>query len=130
MDRLLHGLTIVEASRGVAVRYAGRLFAQLGATVVRAAGGDDTAIGYAGAAGEAYGRWLDAGKVEAAEGPVDLVIAGLEAADVAAGEALAERLGASLLVIRWFHPGGPYAAWRGTDEIMHALTGVAYPFGP
>jgi crotonobetainyl-CoA:carnitine CoA-transferase CaiB-like acyl-CoA transferase len=45
MERALAELTIVEASRGVAVRYCGRMFAQLGATVVRAAGGDDRTIG-------------------------------------------------------------------------------------
>jgi crotonobetainyl-CoA:carnitine CoA-transferase CaiB-like acyl-CoA transferase len=133
MERLLSTLTVVEASRGVAVRFCGRLFAQLGATVVRAAGGDDTRIGYAGAAGEAYGRWLDAGKAEGpAPGPVDLVIAGQDAAGVAEGEALARSLPGdpTLLAIRWFHPDGPYADWRGSDEILQALTGMAYSFGP
>ena len=129
MDSLLAGLTVVEASRAVAVRYCGRLFAQFGATVVRAPGGDDSAIGYAGAAGEAYGRWLDHRKAAAADGPVDLVITGLDDGDAAAGEAQAERLSAALLTLRWFHPGGPYAAWRGSDEIILALTGVSYSFG-
>lgn len=133
MRRLLDGLTVVEASRGVAVRYCGRLFAQLGARVVRAPGGDDSAIGYGGEAGEAYGRWLDAGKLATTPaGDVDLVIAGQDAAGIAAGETAAAGLpGApSLLAIRWFHPGGPYAGWRGTDELVQALAGVAYPFGP
>jgi crotonobetainyl-CoA:carnitine CoA-transferase CaiB-like acyl-CoA transferase len=133
VERLLEGLTVVEASRGVAVRFSGRLFAQLGATVVRAAGGDDRTIGYAGAAGEAYGRWLDAGKLgDAPARPVDLVIAGQDAAGVAAGEALAAGLpGApTLLAIRWFHADGPYADWKGSDEILQALTGMAYSFGP
>ncbi len=133
MFDLLTGLTVVEASRGVAVRYCGRLFAQLGATVVKAAGGDDTAIGYAGAAGEAYGAWLDAGKVAARpDGGVDLVIAGMDVEGVAAGEALAAGLPGSpvTLGITWFHPEGPYAAWAGSDEIMHALAGLAYSFGP
>jgi crotonobetainyl-CoA:carnitine CoA-transferase CaiB-like acyl-CoA transferase len=131
MDQLLDGLIVVEASRDVAVRYCGRLFAQFGATVVRAEGGDDTAIGYAGAAGEAYGRWLDAGKTAALPtGPVDLVIAGLDAAAVAVGEGLRGRLGGSLMALTWFHPAGPYAAWRGTDELINALGGIAYSFGP
>jgi crotonobetainyl-CoA:carnitine CoA-transferase CaiB-like acyl-CoA transferase len=130
MDSLLAGLVIVEASRAVAVRYCGRLFAQFGATVVRAAGSDDTAIGYGGPAGEAYGRWLDAGKVADAGAPVDLVIAGLDAQAVTAGEAIAAELGASLLALNWFHPDGPYGAWRGSDEILQALTGMAYSFGP
>lgn len=130
MTRLLQGLTVVEASRGVAVRYCGRLFAQLGATVVRAAGGDDTAIGYAGEAGAAYGAWLDAGKVADARGAADLVIVGQDVADLAAGAAMAERLGAVLLELTWFHPDGPYGAWRGTDELIQALVGLTYPFGP
>src|SRR5690348_9820481 len=128
MDKLLAGLTIVEASRSVAVRYCGRLFAQFGATVVRAPGGDDRRIGYAGAAGEAYGRWLDHRKVADAAGRVDLVIAGLDAAEVTAGEAVAAELGASLLALSWFHPDGPWADWQGCDELMHALTGMAYSF--
>ena len=37
MDAPLQGLRILEASGDVAVRYCGRLFAQLGAEVVRAA---------------------------------------------------------------------------------------------
>lgn len=123
MDTLLAGLTIIEASRAVAVRYAGQLYARLGATVVRAPGGDDAAIGYGGAAGEAYGRWLDHGKVDAAAGPPDLMICGLDGAAPDPG-------GASLLAIRWFHPDGPCADWRGSDEILHALNGLAYGFGP
>nr|WP_293680868.1 CoA transferase [uncultured Phenylobacterium sp.] len=133
MERLLDTLTIVETSRGVAVRFCGRLFAQMGATVIRAPGGDDAAIGYAGEAGRAYGRWLDAGKLDALpDGPVDLVIAGQDAAGVAAGEAAAASLPGepSLLALRWFHPDGPYADWRGTDEILQALAGMAYGFGP
>jgi crotonobetainyl-CoA:carnitine CoA-transferase CaiB-like acyl-CoA transferase len=131
MESLLAGLTVMEASRGVAVRYCGRLFAQLGATVVRGEGGDDTGIGYAGAAGEAYGRWLDQGKVAAVDGPVDLVVAGLDAAGVAVGEALAAALpGApAVLALTWFHAEGPYADWRGTDEVILALAGMAYSFG-
>lgn len=131
MDRLLQDLTVVEASRDVAVRHCGRLFARLGATVVRAAGGDDTTIGYGGPAGEAFGRWLDAGKVTGLAGrPADVVIAGLTDFDVTVGERLASHLGAVLLEIRWFHPDGPYAAWRGTDELIQSLTGLAYSFGP
>jgi len=130
---LLSGLVVIEATHGVAVRFCGRLFAQLGATVVRAASGDDTVIGYGGDAGEAYGRWLDVGKLSTApEGAADLVIAGQDAAGVAAGEALVARLGgeSALLAIRWFNPTGPYAGWHGSDEIIQALAGLAYAFGP
>jgi crotonobetainyl-CoA:carnitine CoA-transferase CaiB-like acyl-CoA transferase len=34
-----------------------------------------------------------------------------------------------LLALTWFHADGPYAGWRGTDEIISALTGLAYAFG-
>lgn len=130
MDRLLEDLVVVEASRDVAVRHCGRTFARLGAAVSRASGGDDTAIGYGGAAGEAFGRWLDAGKSPERPSRADLVIGGLGPADVAEAERLAADLGAMLLEIRWFHPDGPYADWRGTDELIQALTGLAYSFGP
>lgn len=125
METLLAGLTIVEASRAVAVRYAGQLFARLGARVVRAPGGDDAGIGYGGAAGQAYGRWLDHGKTDRAEAPADLVICGLDDAPGPAADDPTPHL-----VMRWFHPDGPYADWRGSDEILHALNGLAYSFGP
>lgn len=130
MERLLSDLVVVEASRDVAVRHCGRLFARLGATVSRACGGDDTAIGYGGSGGEAFGRWLDAGKTKETAARADLVIGGQTPEGVAEGERLAGQLGAVLLEIRWFHEDGPYAGWRGTDELIQALTGVAYSFGP
>ena len=130
MDRLLQGLTVLESGRGVAVRYCGRLFAQLGATVISSVDGDDRAIGYAGEAGVAYGRWLDAGKAGAVAGcAVDLVIAGQDPDGVAEGATLADAHAAPLVGITWFHPEGPYSDWRGTDELIQGLTGVAYPFG-
>ena len=132
MGSLLAGLQVVEASRGVAVRYCGRLLAQLGANVVRTAGGNDRDIGYAGAAGEAYGRWLDHSKTSVTpSGPVDLVLAGQDAAGVAAGEALVAKFDGAptLLALTWFHPVGPCATWRGTDEVIQALAGTTYAFG-
>src|SRR5687767_6554080 len=108
MDRLLQDLIVVEASRDVAVRHCGRLFACLGATVVRARGGDDSRIGYCGAAGEAFGRWLDAGKSpDLAGSRADLVIGGLGDDSVSQAERLAADFGAVLLEISWFHPDGP-----------------------
>eukprot|EP01035_Chromulina_nebulosa_P008565 gene8565-11607_t len=133
MGQPLADLTIVEASRGVAVRYCGRLFAQLGAQVIRADGGDDSLIGYGGDRGAAYGRWLDQGKhTGMPDGPVDLVIGGQTPGDLAAGESLAAGLlgSPSFLALTWFHAAGPYSTWRGTDEVILALTGLAYPFGP
>ena len=31
--------------------------------------------------------------------------------------------------IAWFDPDGPYAGWRGADEVISALVGLVYPFG-
>jgi crotonobetainyl-CoA:carnitine CoA-transferase CaiB-like acyl-CoA transferase len=126
----LKGLRVLEASGDVAVRYCGRLFAQLGAEVLTVIDADDARIGFAGEAGRAFGRWLDQGKVRAAAGEAggafDLVIAGQDAAAVAAAEAAYE---GPILAITWFHAAGPYAGWRGTDEAILALTGLAFAFG-
>src|SRR5205823_14026839 len=35
----------------------------------------------------------------------------------------------ALLALSWFDPDGPYGDWRGTDEIIQALCGVAFAFG-
>src|SRR5215470_406805 len=101
----LTGLRILEASGDVAVRYSGRLFAQLGAEVLTVIDADDAQIGFAGEAGRAYGRWLDQGKARApagavSAGPFDLVIAGQDAAAVAAAEAAHA---GPVLALTWFH---------------------------
>ena len=130
-DGPLAGLRVLEASGDVAVRYCGRLFAPQGAEVASAIAGDDARIGFAGEAGRAYGRWLDEGKARidagaARGGAWDLVIAGQDVEAVAAAEAA---YAGPLLALTWFHPAGPYARWRGTDEVILALTGLAYAFG-
>lgn len=132
MNGPLAGFKILELSGDVATRYCGRLFAQLGALVTLSADRDDRAIGYAGAAGQAYGRWLDAGKVSASCDAYDLVIGGQDAEGVAAAEraAAAQPARPVLLAVTWFDPAGPYATWPGSDEAILALNGVAYSFGP
>jgi crotonobetainyl-CoA:carnitine CoA-transferase CaiB-like acyl-CoA transferase len=131
MPKPLAGLRVLEASGDVAVRYCGRLFAQLGAEVSTAIERDDRRLGFAGEAGLAYGRWLDQGKrrttPQAAIGETfDLVIAGQDGAAVAAAEAAYDT---PLLALTWFSREGPYADWRGTDEVVTALCGLAYAFG-
>ena len=135
MGEPLAGLRVLEHSGDVATRYCGRLFAAWGAEVVRIRAGDDTRLGYAGEAGRAYGAWLDQRKTlardAAAQPPFDLVIAGQDGAALAAAETFRASLPnpPPLLALTWFGPGGPYAAWRGTDEIIQALCGVAFGFG-
>lgn len=130
----LDDLSVLEASGGIAVRYCGRLFRQLGAKVVRASSSDDSTIGYAGECGRAYGAWLDEGKervVSPGDATVsfDLVIGGQDADRAAEAQRYADRFGGTLLALTWFDSTGPYATWRATDEIIAALTGVAYTFG-
>ena len=136
MDGPLVGLSILEHSGDVATRYCGRMFAAWGATVIRIAGGDDTRLGFTGESGRAYGAWLDQSKtiVEApgeAGGRFDLIIAGQDTIDIDAAEAFhagcSER--PALLALTWFDPKGPYKRWRGTDEIIQSLCGLAFGFG-
>lgn len=134
--RPLGDLRVLELPGGVATRYCGKLFASFGAIVAARGGGDDRVIGGGDAAGVAYGRWLDAGKVAAdgspfATGGPDVIIAGQDAVAVAAGAQLAsdDPSGPLLVTIRWFSPEGPYASWPATDETILAITGLAYSFG-
>lgn len=134
----LSHLTVLEHSGDVAARYCGRLMAHWGARVVRLAGADDGRLGYSDQAGRAYGAWLDEAKTVApadAElnglGPFDLVIAGQYDADLAAARRLRAELPGTpaLLAITWFDLNGPYGDWKGADEIILALTGLAWGFG-
>lgn len=136
----LEGVKVLELSGGIATRYCARLFAMLGADVVRVEGGDDARIGYGGSAGEAFGAWLDQNK-RAARTPADaramlgqglsLIIAGQDHDAVAAAQDLAdEDPDAPLLLgITWFADIGPYANWTPNDPVLQALSGGPYSFG-
>lgn len=120
----LSGVRVLELSDAIAVRYCGRLLAQLGADVVRPrmATGDDR-IGYGGKAGIAYGEWLDDGKrVAEHDQGVDLVL-------TFASDGPASVDGALHVSISWFAPGGPRADWPATDETILAAAGLANTFG-
>jgi crotonobetainyl-CoA:carnitine CoA-transferase CaiB-like acyl-CoA transferase len=133
----LSHLRVLELPGGVATRYCGRLFAQLGATVTAAGPDQDAEPGRTAGAGGAYAQWLDAGKQRApaaarAVAHADLVIAGQDEGAVAQARELIAAAGSpapSLLAIRWFDPRGPYGRWHGGDEVILALSGVAYGFG-
>ena len=131
---LLSGLHIIEACGEVGTRYCGRLFAALGAHVVRVGDGGNLRLGRSGAGASAFVRWLDEGKLGAADlrtalatpglgSHNTLVIGGQTAAAVTAlDEALAQagctftRVG-----LTWFGQTGPYADWPGSDEIIQAI---------
>jgi crotonobetainyl-CoA:carnitine CoA-transferase CaiB-like acyl-CoA transferase len=135
VDTLLSHLTVAEFGHEVGVRYCGHLFAAMGARVVRFGKREDAKIGFGGSEGEAYGRWLDGGKLERAttafDPAFDVVIAGQTDKDLAAAADFAQSLRRTPLLvgITWFANRGPYAGWIGSDEIIGALNGVAYPFG-
>ncbi|MFO1079993.1 MAG: CoA transferase [Reyranellaceae bacterium] len=141
MSAPLAGLTAVEVGGAVATRYCGRLLAANGATVIQVPGATDAAIGYGGGASAAYGAWLDAGKRRAADlaaaqaaagGAIDLVIAGLDRATIADADAAIAAAGLAAAVrvgLTWFAPDGPYAEWTGSDAILQAMSGVAWPTG-
>ena len=133
--RPLSGIGVAELSDGAAVRYCGRLFARLGATVVRAQGGSELDPHFAG--------WLDQGKqlvaspdeallaLTEADLAHRLAVAGQTKAEIAAAEA---RLAAlpdrpALVAISWFDPRGAYGDWRANDALMQAMTGIAFSFG-
>jgi crotonobetainyl-CoA:carnitine CoA-transferase CaiB-like acyl-CoA transferase len=133
--RPLAGIGVAELGGDVAVRYCGRLFSRLGASVIRSGGAVELDACFA--------EWLDQGKQAAASPDAALealsasdvqhrlVIAGQTKAEIADAEARLARLQAraTLLAITWFDPRGAYGDWRANDAIMQAMTGIAYSFG-
>jgi crotonobetainyl-CoA:carnitine CoA-transferase CaiB-like acyl-CoA transferase len=137
--RPLSGLRVVEGEGGVATRYCGRLLSRLGAEVTQVRG---ETTGRLDPAEQAFGAWLDEGKTIAPDlattlaalgkaGPRSLVIAGQTARDLReADRAIAASGGQIVRIgITWFGDAGPYAAWRGDDAVVEALSGLAFAFG-
>ncbi|HLI65877.1 MAG TPA: CoA transferase [Caulobacteraceae bacterium] len=127
----LAGLKVVETPGGLATRYCARLFAVLGAEVVRVQ--DDSEA----QPDPLFAAWLDQGKVRAPSVAAafdalgagrSLVIAGQTQKAVEAAVRAAGSRDATLLALTWFEPG-PYGDWRINDPLMQALTGCAYAFG-
>jgi crotonobetainyl-CoA:carnitine CoA-transferase CaiB-like acyl-CoA transferase len=132
---VLDGFVVIEAATDAGARYCGRLFAILGARVVRVA---SLARPLPGAAG--FEAWLDEGKASAdtfqdalaTAGRVpDVIIAGQDRHAVAAADAEIARLGlpSLRLGLTWFGETGPYADWQGDDALIQALIGIANGFG-
>ncbi len=133
--RPLAGIGVAEMSDGAAVRYCGRLFARLGATVVR--GPRTSAID------PNFAAWLDQGKrlvgsadeaLAALNDPTlehRIATAGQTKADIADAEARLSRSSdpPTLLAISWFDPRGAYGDWTANDALIQAMSGVAYSFG-
>jgi crotonobetainyl-CoA:carnitine CoA-transferase CaiB-like acyl-CoA transferase len=134
MTAPLSDLIVFEVSGDVATRYCGKLFAAHGARVIQTYRPDNAHIGYGGVASEAYAAWLDLGKERVLPAGIapDLVIAGQTPEEIARAETFVDSFARRplLLALTWFGVTGPYAAWKGTDGIIQAMTGVSYAFGP
>src|SRR5580693_7314533 len=113
-------MAVVEIATDPAARYCGRLFAQLGARVIRVS--RDLAPTRATPGLAAFELWLDEAKEEVADLDEALarlgaapaaVIAGQSPEDLAAVDSLiAERgLDTVRLGVTWFGEVGPYAGW-------------------
>ncbi len=141
----LRGIRVVELAGGVGGAWAGRLLADLGASVLRLepATGDPLAQRReAPDAPESEGlltAWLNGGKdIESIESfekdgnlaalvsDCDFLIRGEEAD----GRALEGAPRKGTIDISWFGRSGPRADWRGSDLAAQALCGVIHPAGP
>jgi crotonobetainyl-CoA:carnitine CoA-transferase CaiB-like acyl-CoA transferase len=132
--RPLAGIGVVEVGGDVGVRYCGRLFARLGATVLRVDGGRrDIEPNLAAWLGQdkSGAASLDAAltALDTPEIEHRLVIAGQTKAEIADADARLAGRDATLLAISWFDPRGAYADWRANDAIMQAMSGIAFLFG-
>lgn len=136
--QILSGLALIEIGGGVATRYCGRLFAQMGATVVRVAGGDIVR------SRTGFDFWLDADKHAAAgfeaacalvadrAQSLDAVVVGQTSAEVDAGRRLVDGCKERPLLVgaTWFDAHGPYANWAANEPVIDSLSGLPYSFGP
>ncbi|TCJ38870.1 CoA transferase [Parafrankia sp. BMG5.11] len=119
----LSGVTIRDDARDVAGRFCARLLAQFGAEVRRDPGLPGNSPTRGSDAADLFGSWLDQGKLDGA------AIGDFPA--LAIHDGTGDRSAADFsLEYSWFGRDGPYAAWLGNDQIVQALAGLAYSFGP
>jgi crotonobetainyl-CoA:carnitine CoA-transferase CaiB-like acyl-CoA transferase len=130
---MLSAFLIVETGDDAATRYCGRLFAMLGATVLRV--GD--------APGGALDCWLDQNKciISSLDQALDTLarappatsafLTGQTPAHIdSAKMSLTERGSDALLIgATWYGREGPYRDWIGDDALIYAMCGIAAAFG-
>ncbi|MFT3976429.1 MAG: CoA transferase [Sphingomonas bacterium] len=130
---MLSPFVVVDTCDGEAGRYCARLFALMGAHVVRVSAPPNSLVG----------QWLDEGKChastldEALDALADhdpeyrLVLAGQSRTAVDAVEDAIERRRINTLfaAITWFGRDGPLRDWAGDDALILALNGIAAAFG-
>jgi crotonobetainyl-CoA:carnitine CoA-transferase CaiB-like acyl-CoA transferase len=139
--RPLAGTTVIEIGGGAASAYCGRLMADAGASVTTVTLGGATGTGNIvranSAAERAYAAYLAADKSASTASSdlesiqrlcrtADIVVigedCGFRAADVHPGWATVD--------LTWFGRSGPFKAWKGSDLIIQALTGMPHLAGP
>jgi crotonobetainyl-CoA:carnitine CoA-transferase CaiB-like acyl-CoA transferase len=132
-ETALSGVTVVEAAGGVAGAYCGKLFADMGASVVRieAKGGDPLRTVRLDpdepSTEGLYFEYLNAGKAEdAPPQPFDILIVGEDR--MRSGDLPDPKI--ATLDISWFGADGDYADWAGSDLVVQALSGLVHPVGP
>jgi len=133
----LNGLRVAEHGWGIAGRYCGKLFADLGAHVTRIAIGEPDPLedvhlepGAAASRG-LYGQYLDAGKSRVGvemlrQHPPDLLIL----CEERARDTPLPVPRVATLELAWLGADGPYSQWTGSDLIVQALAGQIHPAGP
>lgn len=134
MAEALNGIRVLEAGTGAALAYAGKLFADFGAEVLKLEEARDplhTAWPLLDGRSALQG-WLNTSK-RLVSGEVAALAPGchvlLDARDVVpAGEALPLHLVATR--ISWFGESGPYADFAATDITCRALAGIFACTGP
>lgn len=134
----LADITVLEIGAGAGARYAGRLFAQMGARVTRLEIPEDPTLN------PDFRAWLDEGKSVLAgdlttglaaldTGPVrPLVIVEARPDAIRALDEALEKAGFSgvRVGLTWFGMTGPYADLDADDALVHAMSGMAQGFGP
>lgn len=155
----LAGLRVLEIGAGSALAYAGKLFADFGAELIKVEHPGDQpwremppwlpAPADAGAPGALY-AWLNTNKRSVTAGPGDAAWLATLARScdlVLDGRALAEGLDALAapvwampgaaagpgpieVVLTWFGEDGPYARYQGSEAVCRALAGAVHGSGP
>lgn len=139
----LHGLRVLEVGTGPALAYAGKLFADFGAEVLKVESpeGDPWRRMPPLAGGEsALFAWLNTHKRSVTRIDPELVRSCdvvLDARSLSDGRlgALSTPLAAGVappveIVFTWFGESGPYAHFHGSESVCRALSGAAQASGP
>lgn len=136
LGKPLVGLRVVELAGGAAAAYCGRLLLDAGASVTLV-GGDASQLRGPGEVEALYAAFLNGGKHtlprDLSDSEIidlcrnaDLVVIGEDV--TAPGVTLEPRFG--IIDLSWFGSEGPYRAWKGSDLIIQALTGLTHLTGP